>query len=333
MLLSSGTALHVAADGRVLQAKFQADALEAIGHEVVRMEAWHPVPRESLDVLHVFEGGLGNLTLYPDRPARFQRIALAPFIDSNQPFWSYRLAASAHVGNRLVSAQYVLRRQALNADIVIARSAHERERFIHGMGIPEQKVHIVLNGMNPPELTEGAEVRARFSLPERFVLNVGLFTQARKNVLRLARAARQLGVPLVLAGTAEPGPALQELERMAKDGHVRMLGFVDRRTLEGLYAACDVFALPSIHEGTGLVAVEAASLGANVLITKNGGPPDYFLNLADYVDPESDADVVRGLQSAWKRPKTDDLRRHVLANLTWRQSAEQLVQAYEAIGH
>jgi glycosyltransferase involved in cell wall biosynthesis len=330
MLLSSNSALHDPGDGRVAQAKYQAAALERLGHEVIRMDPWNTVPRESVDVLHVFEGGFGNYVLMPSRPRGYRCIALAPFIDSNQPMWGYRLAAGVHVGKRLYSPQYVLRRQGLNADVMIARSTHERERFVRGMGIPSAKVSIVLNGMTPSPPADGAVARKKFGLPERFVLNVGFFTQGRKNVLRLAEAARAVGCPLVLAGTPEPGPVLDRLKAMEGAGHVRMLGFVDRETLEQLYAACDVFALPSTHEGTGLVALEAASQGAKILITKNGGPPDYFGKWAAYVDPFRQDDITQALKSLWEQSKTAELQRHVRENLTWEQSARQLVAAYAA---
>ena len=124
------------------QAKYQAAALERLGHEVIRMDPWNTVPRESVDVLHVFEGGFGNYVLMPSRPRGYRCIALAPFIDSNQPMWGYRLAAGVHVGKRLYSPQYVLRRQGLNADVMIARSTHERERLREWMWtVPPPPAH------------------------------------------------------------------------------------------------------------------------------------------------------------------------------------------------
>jgi glycosyltransferase involved in cell wall biosynthesis len=134
----------------------------------------------------------------------------------------------------------------------------------------------------------------------------------------------------VLAGGPDPGPTLEELRRLEQAGGVRLLTFLDRATLESLYAACEVFALPSIHEGTGLVALEAAACGAKVVITKNGGPPDYFQTYAEYVDPRKETDIARALRAAWEKPRTDELRRHVLENLSWKKSAEQLVAAYTA---
>ena len=55
---------------------------------------------------------------------------------------------------------------------------------------------------------------------------------------------------------------MDRLQRLAKRyPTVKILGFLDRDVLDSLYAACKVFCLPSRHEGTGLVALEAASHG------------------------------------------------------------------------
>lgn len=55
------------------------------------------------------------------------------------------------------------------------------------------------------------------------------------------------------------------LEQRAADpavhGTITLLGRVSREELEGLYAACDLFAMPSRREGFGLVFLEAMSAG------------------------------------------------------------------------
>jgi len=123
---------------------------------------------------------------------------------------------------------------------------------------------------------------------------------------------------------------LDEIDRISERfGNVTRLGFMERDELNGLYAACKVFCLPSTHEGTGLVALEAASYGAAVVITRNGGTPDYFLDLAEYVDPDSVENIRQAVERAWNAPPTDALRRHVVDNLSWDQSAASLARAYE----
>ncbi len=330
MMLPATTALHSPGDGVRVQAWRQAEALERLGHTVVRLNPWEAVEDHSLDVVHLFMGGhlYAEIELAP--PSRAPLLAFAPIIDSNRPNWSYRLTAAMGMDSpRSTTSPWLYRQLALRSRAIIARSLHERLRAIRGLGADERRVHVVLNGADPPNGADPDGARRRLGLPEAFVLHVSTYTQPRKNVVAMLRALAPTGFPIVLAGTARPGVVLDRIRAFAQQHpQIRVLDFVDRETLQGLYAACRVFCLPSRHEGTGLAALEAAALGARVVITKHGGPPDYFLDLAEYVDPASGEDIGAAVVRAWNAAPSDALRRHVTTALTWDRSAAALVEAY-----
>ena len=178
--------------------------------------------------------------------------------------------------------------------MVICRSRHEQRRVRESLRVSLAKSEVVLNGCSEP--SESAisvdSIRNSLELPQDFILHISAFTQERKNVLRLSQATADLGFPLVIVGHATTGRILDELKLRIRQGQrIVLLGFVDVATKAALYSLCRVFCLPSVHEGTGLVALEAASYGANVVITRNGGPPDYFRDLAEYVDPFDRVDI------------------------------------------
>jgi glycosyltransferase involved in cell wall biosynthesis len=247
-------------------------------------------------------------------------------IDSNQTNARYRMAARiGRLSGSILTTPGVFQEQAEGCDLVVTRSDHERERIIDGLRIDASKVKVILNGAPAPIPTDADEIRARFSLPREFVLHVSSFGYVRKNVPRLIEAVGPTGLPLVIAGTADPCPTLDRVHALAeKFGNVTFLGYLDHQSLCSTYAACKVFCLPSEHEGTGLAALEAASYGAKVVITRNGGPPSYFKDLAEYVDPDSTESIREAILKAWKAPSSDDLRQHVLTHLTWENSARSL---------
>jgi glycosyltransferase involved in cell wall biosynthesis len=331
-MISSEWAL-VRGHGVVAQARQQAEALESIGHTVDLLSPWQLQDVKDLDVLHFFAG----CTLYPALNDEFPNrrrtlVAYSPIIDSNQSFTAYRLAANlGSFSPRFLTIPGIGRLQAQHSDVVICRSQHEQRRVRESLRVPMAKLEIVLNGCSEPRKLEVSvdSMMNSLELPQDFVLHISAFTQDRKNVLRLSQAAADLGFPLVIAGHAKTGPILDELkQRMRQGQRIILLGFVDEATKAALYSRCRVFCLPSHHEGTGLVAVEAASYGANLVITRNGGPPDYFLEMAEYVDPFDLADIRRGLAVAWDRPKDGRLKSHLLGALTWEHSARSLADAY-----
>jgi glycosyltransferase involved in cell wall biosynthesis len=332
-LVPSMFAVGNPANGVAAQARFQAEALEALGHEVVRLNPWEWQDPAEFDVVQFFIGGFGLYTVENLRRAMSKGIlAFAPIIDSNEPNVLYRMAAAAgNLHPKIFSIPGELRRQALRSDVVICRSTFERNRVIKGLGISAGKVEVVLNGTEVKDSGQrhAEEVRSRLELTEDYVLHVSAYTQQRKNVVRLAEAVGPLGYPLVIAGFAQPGRELESLQALARKFRtIRLLGFLDRDSLHGLYAGCRVFCLPSRHEGTGLVALEAAAHGANVVITRNGGPPDYFGPHAEYVDPDNTGQIREAVRVAWEKPKNVQFREFLSANLTWKRSAEALVEVY-----
>jgi len=332
-LLPSQFSIGNPANGIAEQARNLAVALEHRGHTIVRLNPWEHQPSSKLDVLHFF---LGGLPLYGIEGALANTsstiLVFSPIIDSNQTNRMYRLAAKA--GNLLpkcFTIPGVLQRQAIGSDVVVCRSEHERERMIHGLGIPHQKTAVILNGINldPTGHDVAREVKDALNLPEQFILHVSAYTQERKNVLRLIEAVEPLGYPLVIAGHAEPGIILNKIQMKAKANPlIRILGFIDKQTRNALYHLCKVFCLPSYHEGTGLAALEAGLSGANLVITKNGGTLDYFQSYAAYVDPFSVGEIRQAIKHAWNHPPDTALREHIARSLTWDQSAHALELLY-----
>jgi glycosyltransferase involved in cell wall biosynthesis len=137
------------------------------------------------------------------------------------------------------------------------------------MGRHAQRMVIVDNAVDPPRLPPHSEVdalRKDFGIRagELSVLFVGQL-ETRKGVLDAVRAvqrARHLRTPVVLLVAGE-GP-LAEAVAAAGDG-VRLLGY--RRDLETLYAAADVFVMPSEREGLSFAVMEAMVRGIPTIAT------------------------------------------------------------------
>lgn len=336
-LVPSQFAIGSPGNGIAEQARNLATALENRGHIVIRLNPWEHCPLSSLDVLHFF---LGGPQLYGIERSRVQNsktiFVFSPIIDSNQSNLLYRFASQCgSLHPRVFTTPGLFRQQALGSDVIICRSQHEKERVAAGLGLSDHKIAVVLNGINlaSPSPSALTEVKSTLNLPDKFVLHVSAYTQERKNVLRLIEAVEKHGYPLVIAGHSEPGSIRDKIEAKVKSNrNIRVLGFVDKETRNALYALCHVFCLPSYHEGTGLAALEAGLLGANLVITKNGGTQDYFSSHASYVDPLSSVEIGEAVKRAWALAKNFHLRDHIAENLTWNHSARALELLYRQQG-
>ncbi len=120
---------------------------------------------------------------------------------------------------------------------------------------------------------------------------------------------------------------------MAKNKNIIIIEGIDHNSnlLESAYAACDVFALPSYFETPGIAALEAALAGAKIVITKNGGTKEYFINDAIYVNHHSVRSIKDGIEQALNRKKNSTLRDRILKEYNWRKVAEKTASAYRQL--
>jgi glycosyltransferase involved in cell wall biosynthesis len=127
--------------------------------------------------------------------------------------------------------------------------------------------------------SNAAEIRARFTLPPRYVLCVSRFV-ARKNIDLLIAAFYQsglhtTGVSLVLVGQ---GPCKQQLldqiDRLGMARHVVILSSVPNQHMAGLYALSDFVVLASQFDQWGLCINEAFAAARPVIVTRTCGVAD-----------------------------------------------------------
>lgn len=119
-----------------------------------------------------------------------------------------------------------------------------------------------------------------------------------KGVLYLLEAWKKLNLAnaeLVLVG--ELRPELDSAVRRYSLSNIRYTGFLSREKLIEEYHASSLFAFPSLHEGFGLVMLEAMAAGLPVVGTRSSGAPDCISEgkegfLAEPRDVNTLADVI-----------------------------------------
>ena len=79
---------------------------------------------------------------------------------------------------------------------------------------------------------------------------------------------------------------------------VQLQDSVEHAELAPLYRASKVHALPSWSETTGLVSLEAALCGCNIVTTDRGYTRDYFGDMAWYCDPYDNRSIRRAVEAA-----------------------------------
>ncbi len=180
--------------------------------------------------------------------------------------------------------------------------AAERVAVLH-YGVDVERFHPARRA------SDGAAVRAELGLapdqPVVLLVGAGFRRKGVDLLLDVWRREPPRGAALVVVGN---DPHLANRQRAAREiaGPVVYTG--PRRDVERVYAAADLFALPSIHEGCPVAILEALASGLPVVTSRATGAPELLPGpLAELlVDDPRDADAVadrlrRGLDPA-RRP-------------------------------
>lgn len=308
---------------------------------VTLFDSWRPFKPGDCDLFHIFAANIGTYHLAREIHALGVPLVISPII--------YSLHSSHFIRNALrvtrlaqKFAKGVWTDYALSADVcawaqrVLPNTKAEMELVTRGLGVPQEKIRVIPNGVDERFLNADPELFKRTYGLEKFILNVGHTGHERKNVLSLIKALGTIDHPAVIIGRiikSDYGDAC--VREAAKYKHVLLIDGLDNHSgmLASAYAACDVFVLPSLFETPGIAALEAGLAGAKVVITKYGGTEEYFEQMAEYVEPRSVESIRRGILRALQAEKTDLLKEHIAHEFLWPRVAEKTVTVYKEISH
>ena len=164
-----------------------------------------------------------------------------------------------------------------------------------------------------------------------FVLCVGRI-ETRKNQLMLLKALEDSDLTVVLAGGGfSYQPEYEKAVRAFKrKGRTIILDRVTPEMLSSAYSACRIHALPSWYELPGLVSLEAAAHGKNIVVTRTGTTGDYVGTKAFYCQPWDSDSINAAISAAFYAPVKEGLV-EMAKSYTWDTAVDKTVSAYENI--
>ena len=231
---------------------------------------------------------------------------------------------------------------ARRADRLIAISQASADDIVNRLRVPRERVDLTLlghrSGLTATPLPTD-EIRRRFDLDDAPVVLMVGGRKPHKNVDGLlrgfARARERVpGAQLVLAGNPTSiEPALLALAADLQLGDcVHFLEFVDAGELEGLYAAADLFVLPSHNEGFGLPVLEAMARRIPVACSSASALPEVGGDAARYFNPARPDEIATVIADVLtddpaRRGMADAGRRRA-AGMTWAATAQATLESY-----
>jgi glycosyltransferase involved in cell wall biosynthesis len=233
------------------------------------------------------------------------------------------------------------------ADAIIVVSQATKNDLMRHYRTPDRKISVVPEAAAPlfrvvPD-SDVARVRAKYNLPDRFLLVVGTI-EPRKNLTRLVDSLARLRaedrqLELVVVGTRGwlYDDFLNRVKELNLQGAVRLLGFVPDDDLPGVYRAATVYVMASVYEGAGLPVLEAMACGVPVVSSRESSMPELGADVPRYFNPydvDHMTDVI-GMVLA-----DDRLRAEMAAagperagRYSWQRAARETLAVYGSVMH
>lgn len=334
--------------GDVMQLEKTKEYLERLGVEADVSVELQP-DLSAYDLVHLY-----NLTVADDTLAQCQNAKKQgkPIVLSsiywtkdeyllNNPNW--KVKAAKFLGGERLARFLMKKRKYYNpdwhkqrkilemADLILATSRAEIELIERDFDVKLKNYRVVPPGVEAEIFTAASaeDFTKKYGL-KNFVLSVGRFEYL-KNQLSLIKALGGGENKLVLIGQANPKfSEYYDLcrEMAAKYDNIIFLPPMTQAELASAYAAAKVHATSSWSETFGLVSLEAAAAGTNVVTTIHSPLKEYFGELMFYCDPAEPGSVKRAIKSAIVSPTRPELKKLVLEKFSWQKAAEEILAAY-----
>ena len=181
------------------------------------------------------------------------------------------------------------------ADRVVATDAAMHDEVARLLNIDPRKVVVLPNGIDLMKVRAYSNPQVQADLIERWPhlrggdavirgISVGRLEQNKgfEHLLRaLSEAKAELGTDWVwmLVGEGSLRPQLERLSgEFGLDQNLFFAGRVNESELHNLYDLSDIFAHPTLFEGSSLVTLEAMAHGLPIIASATGGIPDKVSN-------------------------------------------------------
>jgi UDP-glucose:(heptosyl)LPS alpha-1,3-glucosyltransferase len=221
---------------------------------------------------------------------------------------------------------------------IIAVSGRVKDDLMRTYSIPEHRIKVIYNGVDPIRFTPNGREQARVAVRDQWgipraaavvlFIGSGFRRKGLDRLLSIWQSQRLQQTWLLVVGDDAGIAHYKKLAATVGEGRIIFTG---RQTeVERYYAAADLIALPAVQEAFGNVVLEALSSGLPVLVSREVGAAELLSGalVQGIVDrPENSVELEGKLVALLEHAADPELIREAIttaARFTWQNHLREL---------
>lgn len=282
------------------------------------------------DILHIFHLDTENLSLIKCAKQSNKKVVISTVVNTvggkHLDFYRFLL----HFPLQTV---YKMNYQSLHlADLIITETNTERSFIAKHYRVDEDKIVVIPNGADDYSNADDSIYKIFNGEKKKYILQVGRF-DSNKNQKRMIEAMKDTGIELVFIGG--PGHSSQsyydDCVRLAEGyNNIHFLGWIDNDSplLKSAFAHAKTLVLPSFMETFGMVLIEGAIAGANLVMSNTLPILDYeeFAHCPVF-DPANINEIRSKVMEAYTLEQSE-LNQRIRERFTWEAVVKEHIECY-----
>lgn len=201
-------------------------------------------------------------------------------------------------------------------------------RDMAALGLPEDRIRVHYTGVDLDRfnIADREAAKLELGITGPLLLCVGNLVPLKRQHLVIEALRHLPNASLLIVGDGPERSALEaQIANAGLSGRVRLFGVRPHDDLPGLFAAADVFVLPSSSEGLANVWIESLACGTPIAISDVGGAREVVDSPAagSIVEPTAVA-IAKAVSALLANPPDRHETRRSAERFTWDANAEAL---------
>lgn len=165
-----------------------------------------------------------------------------------------------------------------HADLIVAQSSNTKSNAIKYYNI-NRYIHTIPLAFSKPEFTKKTRSQLGLKKKDFVIVSIGRLVKRKafQDAIKSVAALPDKNIKLCIIGD---GPEREELQQVIETNNaadkVILTGYVDEDTKYSYISNADMMLMTSLHEGFGIIFMEAMFFGIPIVCSNNGGQTDFL---------------------------------------------------------